>query len=101
MSGAVISGTFTSPQAVTDGQPFNAFGNVIITDADSSGPLTATITMTNAGTAADDNGTLTGAGLTKTATGIYRLTADSAAALQAVLRAVAFTPAIIGTQSPG
>ncbi len=99
VTGPVIGGTFLSPQAVTDGQPFNAFGNVTITDAGSGGAETATITMTNAGTATDDNGTLTGAALTKTATGTYTLTADSPAALQAALRAVVFTPALVDTSS--
>jgi hypothetical protein len=96
MSGPVIGGTYTSPQAVTDGQPFNAFGNVTLTDAGSSGAETATITMTNAGVASDNNGTLTGAGLSKTATGTYTLTADSPADLQAALRAVVFTPTELG-----
>jgi hypothetical protein len=97
VSGPVIGGAYTSPQAVTDGQGFAAFGNVIIGDASVNGPLTATITMTNAGAATDDDGTLTGAGLSKTATGTYTLTAASPADLQAALRAVVFTPAIIFT----
>jgi hypothetical protein len=85
MSGPIIGGTYASPQAVTDGQGFAAFGDVTLNDSNANGPLTATITMTNAGTATDDNGTLTGGGLTKTATGIYTLTADSPADLQAAL----------------
>ena len=101
-----ISGTFLSPQLVTDGQSFAAFANVVISDPNPAAAETATITLTSGGTPTDANGTLTGSGLTKAGTGTYTLTAGSAAGEQAALRALLFTPGLsnqgaIGSLSTG
>ena len=63
-----------------------------ISDPDVGASETVTITLNVDGLPSDANGTLSGAGLTKTGTGTYTLTAGTPAAVTAALRALVFTP---------
>lgn len=86
-----IAGT-TSGQLATDLQTLTPFATVTVTDQGGAVPETATITMLNSGTVTGADGALTGAGLSLTATGVYTLSAPSAAALTTALDALLFTP---------
>nr|WP_222533414.1 Ig-like domain-containing protein [Azospirillum sp. 412522] len=81
-------GGFTTAGTVNDNATTTPFGSVTVTDADdTTGTFTVTITYTAA------NGTLSsaGGGLTGSA-GSYTLTATTPSGLQALLRALVFTP---------
>ncbi len=85
-----LGGT-TANQAVGDNATITPFASV--TFADTAGETeTATLTVKAGATASDANGTLSGAGLSKTGTGTYTLSTASPAALQSALRALVFTP---------
>ena len=80
---AVANGS--AGQATNDKAPTSPFAQVTVTDPDNGQSFTAAIAYTAA------NGILSGTGLTGSA-GNYSLTASSAAALQAALQALTFTP---------
>ncbi len=88
-STAVISGLPASGSG-TDAAASSPFSGVTVTDSDPS--TSATITLNANNTASDADGVLSGAGLTKIATGTYSLAATTPASLTAKLRAVKFTP---------
>ncbi len=91
------SGTGTVPsitglpatESTSSATPIDPFSKVGVTDPDST---SATITLTGKGGATDANGVLSGAGLTKTATGTYSLAFTTPANLTAELDALKFTP---------
>ena len=88
----VISGT-AAGQPVTDEATVHPFSGVTIGDANiGSQAETVTITLTNGGTVTGADGTLSGAGVTQTAVGIYTLSAASAGAITTALDALVFTP---------
>jgi plastocyanin len=87
----VISGTVAG-QTTTDEAIVTPFVAVSITDPNVSQTETITITLSHGGTATDADGTLCGAGLSQTGTGIYTLTASSAGAITTALDALVFTP---------
>ena len=101
----VIAGTYTTPIVVNATQTAQPFTAATITDPDFGATETTTITLNSAGTPGsadmpgsagaptDANGTLAGAGLTKTGTGTYQLAAASPAAETSALQALVFTPA--------
>ncbi|WP_420382179.1 Ig-like domain-containing protein [Novosphingobium sp.] len=91
----VIAGT--TAQSIPAQQTVNPFSQVTIADPDPAVTETATITLTAAGIASDADGMLAGAGLTRTSTGTYLLSAGSADAEQALLRALVFTPTTIAS----
>ena len=74
--------------------PLQLFSAAQVADAHTSPTITATIGLFNsAGTLTDANGTLSGTGLTETATkGVYTLTASGTSAFNADLEALLFTP---------
>jgi RTX calcium-binding nonapeptide repeat (4 copies) len=87
-----IGGTVAG-QAVTDEATDHPFASVTITDGippDQS--ETITITLDSGGSPTDADGILSGAGLVRTGTGTYTLTAADAAAAEAALQALVFTP---------
>lgn len=88
----IISGL---PTVVTglDILQFNPITNVVVTDPDITTLTSATIVLSNNGLATDADGTLSGIGLTKTATGTYSLASTSNIVLTAELNALKFTPA--------
>ncbi len=95
-----VSGTGTVPvisglpasESGNDATVLVPFGNVTVTDADTATTTSATITLSFNGAATDADGVLSGAGLTKTATGTYSLAFTSPANLTAELKALKFTP---------
>ena len=88
-----IAGT-AAGQLINDDQTDRPFSTVTISDPDVGASETVSITLTVDGLASDANGTLSGAGLTKTGTGTYTLTAGTPAAVTTALRALVFTPAV-------
>lgn len=90
---SIVSGTQPG-QVVTNASTIKPFSGAAITDP--NGPYATDavyIVLANAGgTATDANGALSGAGLTKTGTGAYKLTAGSAGAVTAELDSLVFTP---------
>jgi uncharacterized repeat protein (TIGR03803 family) len=87
-----ISGALAG-QTLLDNATDKPFATVSITDPDLSVSDSVTITMKNsAGSVTDADGALSGAGLTKTGTGTYVLSAASPATLTAELAALVFTP---------
>ncbi|MGI4803120.1 MAG: Hint domain-containing protein, partial [Janthinobacterium lividum] len=78
----------------SDKTPVLPFSNVSVTDADPTTTVSATVTLNVSGVASDANGTLSGTGLTRTATGTYTLAAVSPTTLTAELQALTFTPTI-------
>ena len=96
-----VTGT-KADQATTDASPIKPFAGVTINDP--NGPYatdTVTILLTNAqGTATDADGTLSGAGLSKTGTGAYVLPAGSASAVTAALDSLVFTPSAVTPSGP-
>jgi len=83
---ATASGTDTTPVA--------PFSTVSVTDSDSTTTTSATVILNVSGVASDANGTLSGTGLTKSATGTYTLAATSPASLTSELQALTFTPTV-------
>jgi len=78
--------------------PVSPFAGVTITDPDVGAQDSLVIALVNAaGALSDANGTLSGAGLTQTTTGVFALAAAAPAALTAELRALRFTPAPLAT----
>lgn len=77
--------------------PFNA---VTVSNPDGDASDSASITLSNNGTATDADGILSGTGLSKTGTGTYTLAATSAAGLSAELHALSFRPTV-HQASPG
>jgi hypothetical protein len=90
----VITGAATG-QLINDDQTDRPFSHVIISDPDLGANETVTITLNVDEIPSDANGTLSGAGLTKTGTGTYTLTAGTPAAVTAALRSLVFTPAAL------
>ena len=90
----VITGT-VADQLMSDEQTKRPFSTVAITDPDLGASETVTITLNAGLVPSDANGTLSGAGLSKTGTGTYTLTAGAPAAVTAELQALVFTPAIL------
>jgi hypothetical protein len=90
----VITGTVAG-QLMNDDQTDRPFAGVTISDPDVGASETVTLTLNVDGVSSDANGTLSGAGLTKTGTGAYTLTAGTPAAVTAALQAVMFTPAVL------
>jgi plastocyanin len=87
----VISGT-SGGQATTDEASLNPFANAVITDLDFGVTDSLLITLTGTGgVATDADGTLSGAGLTEIAIGVYSLSAASPSSLTAELEALTFT----------
>jgi hypothetical protein len=87
-----IGGTVAG-QAVSDEATDHPFALVTITDGMPPGQTeTITITLDNGGSATDADGILSGAGLVRTGTGTYSLTAADAAAAETALQALVFTP---------
>jgi hypothetical protein len=87
-----ISGA-VSGQAVTDESTLKPLSAVTITDPDLGVSDSVTITLTGtSGVATDADGTLSGAGLTKTGTGLYTLAAATPSSLTSELDALSFTP---------
>ena len=89
----VIAGTVAG-QLINDDQTKRPFSTVTISDPDVGASETVAITLNVDGVPSDANGTLSGAGLTKTGAGAYTLTAGTPAAVTAALRALVFTPAV-------
>jgi len=77
-------------QAAAYGASFTPFGGIAVTDPDSGAATSASIVLTNGGTASDANGALTGNGLMKTGVGSYSLAATTPANLGAELQALTF-----------
>ena len=88
----LIGGTLSGQVGVV-GQALQPFSQATLTDPDAGASITVTATLIAAGTATDADGTLSGAGLTRTGIGSYVLTAASPATEQALLQALVFTPA--------
>ncbi len=86
----VISG-LAATESGTDAAATVPFGNVTVTDPGST-TTNATITLSAGGVATDADGVLSGAGLTKIATGTYSLAFTSPANLTVELQALKFTP---------
>ncbi len=88
----VIAGAKAS-QVTTDEASLNPLSAVTITDPDIGVMDSVTITLTGAGGfATDADGSLSGAGLTKSGTGLYTLAATTPASLTSELEALTFTP---------
>ena len=88
----VINGA-RAGQTTTDQTSLRPLAAMTIADPDSGATETVTLVLTDsASKATDANGTLSGAGLTKTGTGTYTLAAGAPAAVTAALEAVTFTP---------
>lgn len=86
----VISDT-TPNEPVAAGNSIRPFSVVQIRDGYSYGAIdTATITITDGGTATDGDGLLTGGGLSKTGVGTYSLAATSYYSLQSELEQLSF-----------
>ena len=85
---APMLGGFAAGQTTSDKATAQLFANATVTDPDAQ-PQTVTVTLSNAA-----NGTLSGGGFAALANapGSYQVTAASAAAAQADLRALVFTP---------
>jgi hypothetical protein len=90
----VITGTVAG-QLMNDDQTDRPFAGVTISDPDVGASETVTFTLNVDGVSSDANGTLSGAGLTKTGMGTYTLTAGTPAAATTALQAVMFTPAVL------
>jgi plastocyanin len=86
-----ISGTVSGVATSDEGRPTPLAG-VSISDPDYGASEAVTLTLTSGGVATDANGSLSGAGLTKTGVGTYTLAAGSPAAVTAALAALIFTP---------
>jgi len=81
-------------QPATAGSAMAPFAGVKIADVDTGVTDSLTITLKNSGgVATDADGTLSGAGLTKTGTGTYSLAAATPLTLSTELEALLFTPA--------
>ena len=81
VSGAVAG------QAAADNAASSPFAAVVVTDASPTAAETVTVTLSAAA-----NGVLAGGGFVQTSPGVYTVAAASAAAAQADLRALVFTP---------
>ena len=79
-------------EGVDDNATINPFSTVTVTDPDAGASNSATITLTNGGTATDADGLLAGEGLTKTGAGTYSLAATDPTSLSSELRGLTFTP---------
>jgi hypothetical protein len=92
VTGPVISGTVAT-QRTTNGTLTDPFAGVTITDS-SGGVNTLTITVPGGPAGGNVTGTLSGAGITETTgtSGIYTVTAGTAASVTALLDAAVFTP---------
>ena len=96
---APVIGGVPSTEALTSQQTIQPFGSVTITEPDVGAVLSTTIVIfapNTEGAVTDAVGTLSGAGLTKTGVGVYRLVANSPALEQAAIQALVFTPTIQG-----
>ncbi len=87
----VISGAVAG-QTTTDEATVTPFAGVSITDPNVSQTEAITITLSHGGASTDADGTLSGAGLTKTGTGAYTLSAGTPSAVSTELEGLVFTP---------
>ncbi len=78
-------------QSVTGDGTITPFATTAIIDPDDGARESVTITLTDGGVATDADGTLAGAGLTRTGVGTYTLAAGSPAAVNTELAALTFT----------
>ena len=96
----IFSGT-VADQTITDGHSIKPFSTVSVTDSAGLSIQGFTIVLydssSNYSNAADANGMLSGADLTKSGVGTYTLPAGSPATVSAELDALSFTPAVSNT----
>ncbi len=89
----IIAGTVAG-QTVSPGATIAPFASVSITDSPQFTTESVTITVNDTtGTPTDDQGSLSGVGLSQTGIGTYQLATDTPAAVTAALEALVFTPA--------
>lgn len=87
---AVING-LPATEAGSDAETLSPFSGVSVTDAESS-TVSATITLHGTNGVTDDNGALSGTGVTRIGVGTYQISATTPAQLTTDLQSVAFTP---------
>jgi hypothetical protein len=83
-------GALPSSETQSDA-PFKPFAGVTLTDPTAGATDTMTVVLGGSGGNSDQFGTLSGSGITKTATGTYRIT-GTAAQVQAALQQATLTP---------